>query len=151
MPAKVAQLKPRGPGVISAMATMSDTSLAVIQPWAITSLLMRGIMDSPPKLVNPIFRKLQNSSSSTIAVPSSPLIYFTDGQPGGNAHQHQKHTVHVPDQVQGEGGRRHRHTGWIPEGTLHQIQGGGGHDGHDGGPHPGHGRHHPVVVPHGGV
>ena len=31
MPAKVAQLVPRGPGVISAMATMSATSVVVIQ------------------------------------------------------------------------------------------------------------------------
>ena len=33
MPAKVAQLMPREPGVISAMATISVTSEDVIKPW----------------------------------------------------------------------------------------------------------------------
>ena len=32
-PAKVAQFRPKGPGVISAMATISATSCAFIHPW----------------------------------------------------------------------------------------------------------------------
>ena len=51
IPAKVAQFRPMGPGVISAMATMSDTSEAVIQPWLTISSLISGTMDMPPKLV----------------------------------------------------------------------------------------------------
>ena len=50
-PAKVAQFKPMGPGVISAMATMSDTSDAVIQLWLTIWSLISGTMDIPPKLV----------------------------------------------------------------------------------------------------
>ncbi len=57
IPAKVAALTPRGPGVISAMAMMSVTSLRVIQPWDTISSLITGIMDSPPKLQKPIFTK----------------------------------------------------------------------------------------------
>ena len=59
MPANVAQFSPNGPGVISAMATRSDISSAVIQWWALISLEMSGIMEKPPKLVKPIFTKLQ--------------------------------------------------------------------------------------------
>ena len=33
------------------MATMSETSEAVIQPWLTISSLIRGTMDMPPKLV----------------------------------------------------------------------------------------------------
>ena len=58
MPAKVAQFSPSGPGVISAMATISETSAAVIQPWEVISEVISGIIESPPKLVNPIFKKL---------------------------------------------------------------------------------------------
>ena len=57
MPVKVAQLMPRGPGVISAMATRLARSSAVIQPWEDISSRIRGTMDMPPKLVNPIFMK----------------------------------------------------------------------------------------------
>ena len=42
VPAKVAQFSPSGPGVISAMATMSLTSERVIQPWDSISLLIEG-------------------------------------------------------------------------------------------------------------
>ena len=66
IPAKVAQFKPNGPGVISAIATMSETSAAFIQPCEIISLDINGIIDTPPKLVKPIFTKLQNISSSKI-------------------------------------------------------------------------------------
>ena len=51
IPAKVAQFRPMGPGVISAMATISDTSEAVIQPWLTISSLISGTIDIPPKLV----------------------------------------------------------------------------------------------------
>ena len=44
------------------MATISLTSVAVIQPWLSISALIRGIMDMPPKLVKPISRKDTNSS-----------------------------------------------------------------------------------------
>ena len=43
------------------MATMSDTSSAVIHWWTCISLEIRGIMDRPPKLVKPILVKLQRS------------------------------------------------------------------------------------------
>ena len=59
IPAKVAQFNPKGPGVISAIATMSDTSEAVIQPCEIISLDINGIIERPPKLVKPILMKLQ--------------------------------------------------------------------------------------------
>ena len=61
IPANVAQFNPNGPGVISAIATISETSVALIQPLEIISLLIKGTMDKPPKLVNPIFKKLQNN------------------------------------------------------------------------------------------
>ncbi len=60
-PTKVAQLMPRDPGVISATATISMTSEAVIQPYRSTSSLMTGIMVMPPKLQNPIFIKERNN------------------------------------------------------------------------------------------
>ena len=74
VPAKVAQFSPSGPGVISAMATMSLTSERVIQPWDSISLLMRGTILSPPKLVKPILQKDQNSSRRIMS-----------GLPSGNA------------------------------------------------------------------
>ena len=97
MPAKVAQFRPRGPGVISAMATMSDTSLRFIQPWETTSWEIRGIMDRPPKLVKPIFTKLQNSSSSVrIMMPHLPsLIIFTDQNAADHSHRNQGHAADV--------------------------------------------------------
>ena len=59
-PTKVAQLIPREPGVISAIATMSSTSSVVIHPNLSTSSLMMGIMVMPPKLRKPIFMKDKN-------------------------------------------------------------------------------------------
>lgn len=57
------------------MATISETSAAVIQPWEVISEVISGIIERPPKLVKPIFRKLMNSSSSTIMfLRSLPLI-----------------------------------------------------------------------------
>ena len=53
IPANVAQLKPSEPGVISAMATISSTSVAVIQPWPIICALISGTIEIPPKLVKP--------------------------------------------------------------------------------------------------
>ena len=60
-PTKVAQLIPRDPGVISAMATISITSPEVIQPKRSTSSLITGTMVVPPKLKKPILRKDQKS------------------------------------------------------------------------------------------
>ncbi len=56
IPAKVAALMPRGPGVISAKAMISATSSSVIQPWRTISSLITGIMERPPKLHTPILK-----------------------------------------------------------------------------------------------
>lgn len=86
MPAKVAQFSPSGPGVISAMATISETSAAVIQPWEVISEVISGIIERPPKLVKPIFRKLMNSSSSTIMfLRSLPLVELRNQQAADRA------------------------------------------------------------------
>jgi hypothetical protein len=52
---------PKGPGVISAIATRFERSSAVIQPWEVISSRIRGIIDMPPKLVKPIFIKDKNN------------------------------------------------------------------------------------------
>ncbi len=61
---------PRGPGVISAMATIFDTSVVDIQPWDSISSLITGTMDMPPKLVNPIFINTKNKLRSSMAFVS---------------------------------------------------------------------------------
>ena len=53
-PTKVAQLIPIEPGVISARAITSITWASVIQPLAVTSSRITGIIVSPPKLQKPI-------------------------------------------------------------------------------------------------
>ena len=58
------------PGVISATATISITSAAVIQPCDKTSSLMTGTIVVPPKLQNPILINERNSSRySSIIFP----------------------------------------------------------------------------------
>ena len=61
VPAKVAALTPREPGVISAMAMRFVKSASVIQPWEDISSMIRGIMEVPPKLVKPIFANAAKS------------------------------------------------------------------------------------------
>ena len=82
MPANVAQFSPSGPGVISAMATMSETSLKFIHLLDTTSWVISGIMDRPPKLVKPIFIKLQKSLRSvrimTFSAPFSRNIHRSE-------------------------------------------------------------------------
>lgn len=69
-PTKVAQFIPKDPGVISATATISITSAAVIQPCDKTSSLMTGTIVVPPKLQNPILINERNSSRySSIIFP----------------------------------------------------------------------------------
>ena len=99
IPAKVAQFMPSGPGVISAIAIMSVTSAAVIQPWPSISLVMSGIIDRPPKLVKPILTKLQKRLSSTIAAASLP--YAAEQQPRGYASDDEPDTVDVEEEIGG--------------------------------------------------
>ncbi len=52
-------------GVISAIAIMSETLPTVIYPCEIIAAFIKGGMESPPKLMKPIFTKLQKSSTGT--------------------------------------------------------------------------------------
>ena len=63
IPVKVAILTANGPGVLSDIAIKSNSISFPIQPFAVISLIIRGIIAWPPPIVNsPILKKVQNNS-----------------------------------------------------------------------------------------
>ena len=69
IPTKVAIFTASGPGVLSLSATKSTSSDYESQPCCSASYCIMAIIEYPPPKVNaPIFRKIRNSSSSTISL-----------------------------------------------------------------------------------
>ena len=93
-------------------------------------------MERPPKLVKPIFTKLQKRLSNTIAAPSLPEA--ADDQSGSRPARDQPDAVDVQEKIEPERRGRYRVAYPHRERAAHKTQYGARHYGHDGGPYTGH-------------